>query len=410
MGEKDAHLRQVRLQRRGRHARRRARGRVRRARRLERRGQRGQPARARSASPEDKHRRLVKELDDSEKVRVLLAQALFGEPDILLLDEPTNHLDVDSILWLEEFLLRLQEHGDRGLPRPPLPRQGVHAHRRRRLPEGHALHRQLQLLVRDQPARAAPAPGLEQAQGRQDQGAEGLHPALQRQRLQEQAGHLAQGSCSTRSRSTTSSRRRASTRTSCSRRSASWARTCCSSMASARPSTARCCSRTCASRWPRARSVAITGNDVATSALIQILAGEVQPDEGEVRWGRIVEPRLLPQGQRQPSSRPTEPDRVAAPVQPEPGGELRARLPRPHAVLRRGEQEERARAVGRREGALHAVAHDAAGPERAAARRSHQPPRPRVDHRAQQRAAQVHGLAWSSARTTCSSSTRWSRA
>ncbi|MET0342611.1 MAG: ATP-binding cassette domain-containing protein [Polyangiales bacterium] len=57
---------------------------------------------------EDKHHRLVKELDDSEKVRVLLAQALFGEPDILLLDEPTNHLDVDSILWLEDFLLNFK--------------------------------------------------------------------------------------------------------------------------------------------------------------------------------------------------------------------------------------------------------------------------------------------------------------
>jgi ATPase subunit of ABC transporter with duplicated ATPase domains len=54
---------------------------------------------------ESKHRKTVQELDDSEKVRVLLAQALFGEPDILLLDEPTNHLDVDSILWLEDFLL-----------------------------------------------------------------------------------------------------------------------------------------------------------------------------------------------------------------------------------------------------------------------------------------------------------------
>jgi len=52
-----------------------------------------------------KHASLMKELSDAEKVRVLMAQALFGNPDILLLDEPTNHLDVDSILWLEEFLL-----------------------------------------------------------------------------------------------------------------------------------------------------------------------------------------------------------------------------------------------------------------------------------------------------------------
>ncbi|MDX2022905.1 MAG: ATP-binding cassette domain-containing protein [Deltaproteobacteria bacterium] len=56
----------------------------------------------------DKHNLPVKELSDSEKVRVLMAQALFGNPDILLLDEPTNHLDVDSILWLEEFLLNFK--------------------------------------------------------------------------------------------------------------------------------------------------------------------------------------------------------------------------------------------------------------------------------------------------------------
>ena len=47
----------------------------------------------------------MKELDGSEKVRVLLAQALFGTPDILLLDEPTNHLDLNTIEWLEEFLI-----------------------------------------------------------------------------------------------------------------------------------------------------------------------------------------------------------------------------------------------------------------------------------------------------------------
>ena len=55
--------------------------------------------------PVSRHGVLVRELDDGDKVRVLLAQAVFGEPDILLLDEPTNHLDVESILWLEEFLL-----------------------------------------------------------------------------------------------------------------------------------------------------------------------------------------------------------------------------------------------------------------------------------------------------------------
>jgi ATPase subunit of ABC transporter with duplicated ATPase domains len=56
----------------------------------------------------ERQSRLVRELSDGEKVRVLLAQALFGNPDILLLDEPTNHLDVDSILWLEDFLLNFK--------------------------------------------------------------------------------------------------------------------------------------------------------------------------------------------------------------------------------------------------------------------------------------------------------------
>jgi ATPase subunit of ABC transporter with duplicated ATPase domains len=50
----------------------------------------------------------MKELEGGDKVRVLLAQALFGNPDILLLDEPTNHLDLKSIGWLEEFLGRFQ--------------------------------------------------------------------------------------------------------------------------------------------------------------------------------------------------------------------------------------------------------------------------------------------------------------
>ena len=51
------------------------------------------------------HGKYMKELKDSEKVKVLLAQALFGSPDILLLDEPTNHLDAKAIAWLENFIM-----------------------------------------------------------------------------------------------------------------------------------------------------------------------------------------------------------------------------------------------------------------------------------------------------------------
>lgn len=54
--------------------------------------------------PETLHNKKMQDLDGSDKVKVLLAQALFGHPDILLMDEPTNHLDIKSISWLEDFL------------------------------------------------------------------------------------------------------------------------------------------------------------------------------------------------------------------------------------------------------------------------------------------------------------------
>ncbi|MEF9944967.1 MAG: ATP-binding cassette domain-containing protein [Lachnospiraceae bacterium] len=56
----------------------------------------------------DLHDKRMKDLTGSMKVKVLLAQALFGNPDILLLDEPTNHLDLDAIAWLEEFLINFE--------------------------------------------------------------------------------------------------------------------------------------------------------------------------------------------------------------------------------------------------------------------------------------------------------------
>ncbi|PHE81786.1 ABC transporter ATP-binding protein, partial [Bacillus pseudomycoides] len=57
---------------------------------------------------EDVHDKKLSELTGAEKVKVLLAQALFGQPDILLLDEPTNHLDLKAIQWLENFLMNFE--------------------------------------------------------------------------------------------------------------------------------------------------------------------------------------------------------------------------------------------------------------------------------------------------------------
>ena len=58
--------------------------------------------------PTEFHNQLMKDLRGAQKVKVLLARALFGNPDILLLDEPTNHLDMDAIDWLEEFLINFE--------------------------------------------------------------------------------------------------------------------------------------------------------------------------------------------------------------------------------------------------------------------------------------------------------------
>ncbi len=58
--------------------------------------------------PTEEHDSIMKDIPGALKVKVLLAQALFGNPDILLLDEPTNHLDLDAIAWLEEFLINFE--------------------------------------------------------------------------------------------------------------------------------------------------------------------------------------------------------------------------------------------------------------------------------------------------------------
>ena len=69
--------------------------------------------------------RPMSELQGGQKLRVLVAQALFGQPDALLLDEPTNHLDMDSIRWLEDFLIELPRCAGGHQPRPALPERRV---------------------------------------------------------------------------------------------------------------------------------------------------------------------------------------------------------------------------------------------------------------------------------------------
>ena len=92
--------------------------------------------------PVELRERKMGELQGGQKVRILLAQALFGKPEALLLDEPTNYLDLDSIHWLG-FPAQVRRHADRHLPRPALSQLRHHAHRRHRLPDHHRLHRRL---------------------------------------------------------------------------------------------------------------------------------------------------------------------------------------------------------------------------------------------------------------------------
>ena len=144
---------------------------------------------------EDKHYSLMADLGASEKVRVLLAQALFGNPDVLLLDEPTNNLDAESVLWLENFLDSFQNTVI------------VVSHDRHFLDavcnymadldfsQNHDVPRQLLLLVREQPAGPAPAPGREQENRRQAQGAGRVCAPLLGQRLEDRSRPPAARSC-----------------------------------------------------------------------------------------------------------------------------------------------------------------------------------------------------------------------
>jgi len=93
--------------------------------------------------PEALHERKMAELQGGQKVRVLLAQALFATANALLLDEPTNNLDLDSVHWLQDYLIAYTGCPDRHFARSPFPQRSVHSHCRYRLRNGDHLHRRL---------------------------------------------------------------------------------------------------------------------------------------------------------------------------------------------------------------------------------------------------------------------------
>ena len=343
---------------------------------------------------EDKHRRMVKELDDGEKVRVLLAQALFGEPDILLLDEPTNHLDVDSILWLEEFLLNFKNtvivvsHDRHFLDKVCTHIADVDFRRSRSSRGNYSFwYETSQLALRQQP-------GLER---RKEDKIKELKTFIQRFSANASKSKQATSRKALLDKITLDDIKPSSRK---------YPYIVFETAARARQGRAvrrwhqqdhrrrSRCSRTCASRSRKGEKVALAGND------------RRDHDVARRSWrARCSRTRASCAGAARCNIGYFPKDNAAffqtelnlidwlRQYQHQPGRELRARLPRPHVVHGRREQEERERALRRREGALHALAHDAAGPQRAAARRPDQPPGPRVDHRAQQRPAQVHGHA-----------------
>ena len=130
--------------------------------------------------PEELHERKMGELQGGQKVRVLLAQALFGHPQALLLDEPTNHLDLGLDPLAAGFSERLRRRADRHLARPPLPEQRLHAHRRHRLPDHHHLHRQLRRDGDGQDADPLADRIAECATRKEDRAIERIHRALRR--------------------------------------------------------------------------------------------------------------------------------------------------------------------------------------------------------------------------------------
>ena len=130
--------------------------------------------------PTDTHEGPMKQLAGGLKLRVLLAQALFGKPQGLLLDEPTNNLDIDSIRWLETFLMAYEGVLITISPRPALPERDLHAHRGHRLRDDHPVPRRVRRHGAPEVPGAQPHRVRERREEEEDRPAAGLRRPLPR--------------------------------------------------------------------------------------------------------------------------------------------------------------------------------------------------------------------------------------
>ena len=172
------------------------------------------------------HDKKMAELSGNEKVRVLLAQALFGRPNILLLDEPTNHLDLESIDWLENFLMDYEgtvivvSHDRHFLNQVCTHIADIDFGKIQMYVGNYDFWYESSQLALALHARR------QQEEGREDQGAASVHPTLLSATNRNPSRRLPGRSCSIKSRSTTFVRRTVNIRSSTSSQNAKQASNC----------------------------------------------------------------------------------------------------------------------------------------------------------------------------------------
>ena len=320
--------------------------------------------------PVEMHTMLMGDLKGGEKFKVLLAQALFGNPDILLLDEPTNNLDNRSVAWLEDFLMNfpgtlIVVSHDRWFLNNICTHIVDIDFNQVKLYVGnydfwYESSKMMQSLMNDQKKR------------RED-------------KIKELQAFIQRFSSNKSKAKQATSRRKLLDQLTIEQMPASSRRypwVCFTPEREAGKDILQVSNlnytqdgvqllKDVSFIVTKGQKIALVGsNEQAQTALFRILAEEIKPDS--------VFRRLQPQH-----------DAVVRPVFARTAGNVHARLPRPDALLRRRRVQARQRAFRRREGARHALPHDALRRELPHARPAHQPPRFGIHHGGQQRADQL---------------------